>query len=327
MLSLIIPVYKNEENLPRLLAALAELNQRLDHQLEVVFVVDGSPDRCLELLGEQLPAIELRSRLVSLSRNFGSFSAITAGLHMGTGEYFAVLAADLQEPPELVEQFLEALQRGEADVVFGVRVRRADPWLSELFSNLFWYLYRRFVVKNMPKGGVDIFGCTREVRDRLIEFQEPPTNLIALLFWLGFRRKFIGYERLARKEGKSAWTVGRKIQYCLDSVFNFTDLPIRLLLYVGIGGILFSIVTSVCVLFAQLFGNVHVPGYTPIVLAIMSFGALTSLAFGIIGQYLWLSLQNSRRRPGFIIAGWQEYPLARRASGEEPSAMTIKRSL
>ena len=308
MLSLIIPVYKNEENLPRLLAALADLNRRMEDQLEVVFVVDGSPDRCLEILHDQLSAMPFQSRLVSLSRNFGSFSAIAAGLHMGTGEYFAVLAADLQEPPELVIQFAEVLRTGSADIVFGHRIRRADPWLSELFSNLFWYVYRRFVVKSMPKGGVDIFGCTREVRDRLIEFQETPTNLIALLFWLGFRRKFIGYERLARKEGKSAWTVAKKIQYCLDSIFNFTDLPIRLLLYTGIGGILFSVLSSVIVLVAKILGNIVVPGYTPIVLAIMFFGAVTSLAFGIIGQYLWLSLQNSRRRPGFVVAKWQDYP-------------------
>lgn len=309
MFSLIIPVYKNEENLPRLLPALVQLNQQLENKLEIIFVIDGSPDRCLEILRQQLPLLPLRSRLVSLSRNFGSFAAITAGLQVGEGEYFAVLAADLQEPPELIIQFYEAMSKDEADVVFGCRVRRSDPWLSEFFSNLFWYIYRTFVVKSMPKGGVDIFGCTRQVRDRLLDFREPPTNLIALLFWLGFRRKFIGYERLARQEGKSAWTFGKKIQYCLDSIFNFTDLPIRLLLYLGVAGIAFALFCSVTVLIARFFGDIPVPGYTPIVLAILFFGALTSLAFGIIGQYLWLSLQNSRRRPGFVIANWQEYPL------------------
>src|SRR5690242_18237583 len=96
MFSLIIPIYRNEENLPRLLPALVELNQRLANHLEVVFVVDGSPDRCMEILSQQLPSAPLRSRLVLLSRNFGSFCAVTAGLQMGTGQYFAVLAADLQ---------------------------------------------------------------------------------------------------------------------------------------------------------------------------------------------------------------------------------------
>lgn len=307
MLSLIIPVYKNEENLPRLLAVLAELNQQLERQMEVVFVVDGSPDRCQLILSTELVAAPFRSRLVALSRNFGSFLAITAGLHMADGDYFAVMAADLQEPPELIVQAANALRKGEADIVFGCRNQRADPWLSELFSNSFWYLYRRLVVKDMPKGGVDVFACTRQVRERLLEFKEVNTNLIALLFWLGFRRKFITYQRLPREEGKSAWTLAKKIQYCSDSIFNFTDLPVRLLLYTGILGILFSAVCSALVLAVWVFGPIRVPGYTPIVLAIMFFGALTSFASGILGQYLWLSLQNSRNRPPFVIAGWQKF--------------------
>ena len=309
MLSLVIPVYKNEENLDRLLAALADLSRKFAGQLEVVFVVDGSPDCCLEILRKRLPAAPMQSRLISLSRNFGSFQAVTAGLKLGRGEYFAVLAADLQEPPELILQFWDILRKDEADIVFGCRSRRADPWLSELFSNLFWNIYRLFVVKNMPKGGIDIFGCTRQVRDRLVEFKETSTNLIALLFWLGFRRKFVGYERLARKEGKSAWTFAKKLQYCLDSIFNFTDLPIRLLLYAGVAGIAFSMLFSTMVLIAEFLGHIPVPGYAPIVLAIMFFGGFTSLGFGVTGQYLWLTLQNSRNRPGFVVAACADYTL------------------
>jgi len=226
---------------------------------------------------------------------------------MASGDYFAVMAADLQEPPELVVQAANALRDGEADIVFGCRSGRADPWLSELFSESFWYIYRLLVVKDMPKGGVDVFACTRQVRDRLLEFKEANTNLIALLFWLGFRRKFITYERLPREEGKSAWTFAKKMRYCVDSIFNFTDLPIRLLLYTGILGILLSILFSAVVLVSKMLGRIQVPGYTPIVLAIMFFGALTSLTGGILGQYLWLSLQNTRNRPPFVIAEWQEF--------------------
>jgi glycosyltransferase involved in cell wall biosynthesis len=138
MLSLVIPIYKNEPTLERLLDAVLDLNRRLPQGLEVVFVIDGSPDRCLEILRQRLPSIALDSRLVSLSRNFGSFAAIAAGLEAGRGDYFAVLAADLQEPPELVLQFLAALEQDEADIVFGFRTGRSDPWLSELFSGAFW---------------------------------------------------------------------------------------------------------------------------------------------------------------------------------------------
>ena len=307
MLSLVIPVYKNEDNLDRLLAAVENLHHTLDGQLQVVFVVDGSPDRCLDILRERLPSAGIRSRLLSLSRNFGSFAAILAGMKAGSGDYFAVLAADLQEPPDLMVQFNEILSSNQADIVFGVRSRRADPWVSEFLSNLFWTIYRLFVIHNMPKGGIDVFGCTREIRDRVVEFREPPTNLIALLFWLGFRRQFVPYERQARREGKSAWSVAKKLRYSLDSIFNFTDLPIRLLLYAGITGLALSILCSTVVLIARFLGNIPISGYTPIVLAIMFFGGFTSLGFGITGQYLWLTLQNSRSRPGYVVASAQEY--------------------
>jgi len=308
MLSLVIPVYKNELNLEPLLAELAKLEQRLPGPLEVVFVVDGSPDRCLDLLRARLPAAPFRSRLISLSRNFGSFPAIAAGLEAGAGDYFAVLAADLQEPPELIAQFYEILSRGEADIAFGCRARRSDPWLSELLSRLFWWLYGVFIVAEMPKGGIDVFGCTRQVRDCLLGCPESDTNLIALLIWVGFRRKFVAYERRARSQGKSAWTLRKKLKYSFDSIFNFTDLPVQLLLSVGAGGILVGSVFATVLLFSKLTGGITVPGYSAIVLAIIFFGSLTSLGLGIIGQYLWLTLQNARKRPKYIVAASEQYP-------------------
>jgi glycosyltransferase involved in cell wall biosynthesis len=306
MNSLVIPVYRNEANLDRLLAELVKLAGRLP-EFEVVFVVDGSPDRCLQVLRERLPALPLRSQLLSLSRNFGSFAAIAAGLERARGGNMAVMAADLQEPPELILQFFEALNAGRADIVFGVRGGRSDPWLSEIASNLFWFLFRKLVIKDLPRGGVDVFGCTREVRDRLLQLQGVDSNLIALLFWLGYRREYIVYERQRRLEGKSAWTFGRKLRYCLNSIFNFTDLPIQLLLYSGAIALLLAVSASILVLVAKLRGDIPVPGYTPIVLATLFFGALTSLGFGIVGQYLWLALQIGRRRPHYIIRSAEEH--------------------
>ena len=315
MLALVIPVYKNEENLPRLLRELVSLRDRLRGSLEIVFVVDGSPDRSYEILRETLPSSGLRAQLLSLSRNFGSFAAIAAGLSRGNGDQFAVLAADLQEPPDLIAQFADILRRGDADIVFGVRASRSDPWLSELFSNAFWAVYRRFVVPEMPRGGVDVFGCTRVVRDQLLALPESSTNLIALLFWLGFRRKFVSYHRQPRLEGRSAWTVAKKIKYCVDSIFNFTDLPLRLLFGVGACGSLFALAVGLVVFVCRMLGLIQVPGYTPIVLTIMFFGGLTTLGLGIIGQYLWLSLQNTRSRPNFIVESVVEYkPDSSRAS-------------
>jgi glycosyltransferase involved in cell wall biosynthesis len=312
MNSLVIPVYKNEANLERLLSELVRLGQQVPGDFEVVFVVDGSPDRCLEILRDRLPALPLRTQLLSLSRNFGSFAAIAAGLERARGVCIAVMAADLQEPPGLALKMFDAMDSGRADVVFGVRGGRSDPWASELTSTLFWFFYRTFVIKDMPPGGVDVFGCTREVRDQLLRLQGIGTNLVALLFWLGYRREFIVYQRQQRLEGKSAWTFRKKLRYSVDSIFNFTDLPIRLLLYAGGLALLLAVAGSALVIFAKLRGDIAVPGYTPIVLAVLFFGALTSIGFGIVGQYLWLGLQIGRRRPNYIVRSAEEFETDRK---------------
>jgi len=307
VLSLVIPVYKNEANLDRLLSELVRLHTTLP-DLEVFFAIDGSPDRCAELLAAPLPSTGLRSQLLLLSRNFGSFSAICAGLEHGLGDRFAVIAADLQEPPALIVEFDEILRSGRADITFGVRSSRTDPWLSELASNLFWSLYRRFVIPEMPAGGVDVFGCTRQVRDRLLSLRESHTNLVALLLWLGYRQVFVPYQRLERLEGTSSWTFSKKFRYSIDSIFNFTDLPIRFLLAAGVLGTSASLLVASVVLISRLLGLIEVPGYTPIILTITFFGGLMTLGLGIIGQYLWLALRNSRQRPNYIVRAVSTFP-------------------
>ncbi len=307
MLTLVIPVYKNEANLDRLLSELVLLHATIPG-LEVVFAIDGSPDCCAELLAARLPATGLRSQLLILSRNFGSFSAICAGLEHGLGDRFAVIAADLQEPPALIAEFDEILRSGRADITFGVRSSRTDPWLTELTSNLFWSLYRRFVIPEMPAGGVDVFGCTRQVRDRLLSLRESHTNLVALLLWLGYRQVFVPYQRLERLEGTSSWTFSKKLRYSIDSIFNFTDLPIRFLLAAGVVGTSASLLVASIVLISRLLGWIEVPGYTPIILTITFFGGLMTLGLGIIGQYLWLALRNSRQRPNYIVRSVSTFP-------------------
>ena len=303
MFSLVIPVYKNEENLPRLFRELEALAARLDDDLEVVFVVDGSPDASLRVLQQRLPSWGIRAQLIELSRNFGSFAAIAAGLARARGEHLAVIAADLQEPPELVLDFHKALKSGTVDVVLGYRTGRADPWWSQLLSEIFWRLYRAFVVREMPKGGLDVFACTRQVRDQLVQLGELNTNLVALLLWVGFRRAFVPYQRRVRVEGRSAWSFGRKLRYAFDSVFSFTDLPLRALLLLGAAGVVLAFTAGVTVFVMWLLGRIPVLGYTPLMLVITFFGGLTALGLGIIGQYLWLTLQNTRNRPNYIVKG------------------------
>jgi glycosyltransferase involved in cell wall biosynthesis len=301
MLSLVIPVYNNLESLPRLLRELEAFSERLPDDLEVVFVVDGATDGSDRYLREHLPTWRVASRLIELSRNFGSFPAIAGGLEQASGDVIAVMAADLQEPVDLILEFQRLLAAGEADVVFGVRKRRGDPFWSRWLSEIFWRLYRRFVVSDMPQGGVDVFGCTRQVRDRLMELKESHTNHVALVLWVGFRRAFVPYDRQPRLEGRSQWTVGRKLRYAIDSVFSFTDLPIRALLFLGVAGTAFAAAAAVTVFVMWALGRIPVLGYTPLMLVITFFGGLTALGLGIVGQYLWLSLQNTRRRPNYIV--------------------------
>jgi polyisoprenyl-phosphate glycosyltransferase len=301
MLSLVIPVYNNEDSLPRLFRELEAFASRLDDDLELVFVVDGATDRSQELLESQLALWPFRTQLIELSRNFGSFPAIAAGLQHATGDFLAVCAADLQEPPELILEFHRLLKTGQAEVVLGHRRRRADPWWSRWPSEGFWRLYRRFVVPDMPKGGVDVFGCTRAVRDQLARLTEVNTSLVALVLWLGFRRAFVPYDRRPRQEGRTGWTFARKLRYAVDSVFSFTDLPIRALLLLGLAGTAFAIVAGTTVFVMWALGRIPVLGYTPLMLVITFFGGLTALGLGIVGQYQWLSLQNARRRPAFIV--------------------------
>jgi len=305
--SLIIPVYKNEQNIPRLLVALEDLNQKLGSALECVFIVDGSPDKSFEILKQNLQISSFGSQLIAHSRNFGSFPAIRTGLHAAKGIYLAVMAADLQEPPELILAFFKALAADECDVTIGTRNGRNDPLLSRITSYLFWQFYKKMIVPEMPEGGVDIFGCNKVFCEELLKLEESRSSLVALVFWLGFRRKFISYERLIRLEGKSAWTFFKKIDYMMDSIFAFTDLPIRLLTRVGMFGCMISVLLGIIIVLAKLTGNVSVPGYAATMLVVLFFGTLNIFGLGLVGTYAWRGYENTKKRPMAIVSLIQEF--------------------
>jgi glycosyltransferase involved in cell wall biosynthesis len=307
MISVVIPVYKNSGNIGPLVAALEKLSSDLHGELEAVFVVDGSPDDSYLRLSQALPSAGFRSQLLGLSRNFGSFSAIRAGLEAGKGDRFAVMAADLQEPPELIKDFDRELRTGDVDVTIGHRVSRNDPVSSKLMAGAFWGFYRRYVQPEIPPGGVDIFGCTPKVRDQIVRLRENNSSLVGLLFWVGFRRVLVSYERREREIGKSAWTFQKKLKYMLDSVFSFTDLPIRILTRIGFFGLLISVFLSLVVLAARLSNMIPVPGYAATMLVVTFFGALNCFGLGVIGSYVFRTFENTKFRPNFIVANHDVY--------------------
>lgn len=302
MYSLIIPIYKNEASIPLLLQTLEEMNEQLNGQMEVVFVVDGSPDNSYALVYEALNTVRFPAQLLAHSRNFGAFPAIRTGLKAARGRYFAVMAADLQEPPELLIALFHALAQEDCDVAIGTRSRRHDPLLSRMSARIFWGLYRRFIIQDMPAGGVDIFGCNRQFRDQLLQLEESRSSLIALIFWLGFRRKLVAYTRQKRQQGVSAWTWRKKIDYMMDSIFSFTDYPIRFLIRAGVIGSITSVLLGLVISIARIIGIIHVPGYAATMLTVLFLGALNLLGLGLIGTYAWRGYENSKQRPLAIIA-------------------------
>lgn len=307
-LSVVIPVYRNEASLEELLGQLAEIAPRLPGALEVVFAVDGSPDASFEVLKRALPGAPFTSQLVLLSRNFGSFAAVRAGLSVARGEDLAVLSADLQEPTELLVQFFELLAAGDCDVVLGQRAARQDPLGSRVSSSIFWGVYRRFVQPDMPAGGIDVFACTTVVKRALLDLDEANSSLVGLLIWMGFRRKLVPYERRARKHGKSAWSFRRKWQYLKDSVFAFSDVPIRVLGSLGLFSVLIAVVLAGAIVVNKLLYDFPVQGYAALITAILFYGGLNMVGLSIVGEYLWRTFENSKQRPPFLVLSLDAFP-------------------
>ncbi len=182
-------------------------------------------------------------------------------------------------------------------MLIGVREARMDPFFTRLPSQIFWGLYRRYVIPSVPEGGVDIFACNKAFRDTLLTLDERHSSLIAQLFWLGYRSKSVTYVRQKRAHGKSAWTFSKKLNYMMDSVFAFTDLPIRLLIRVGGASAILAALFGVGVALARLFNLIDVPGYAMTINVIVFLGAVNLFGLGIVGSYAWRTYENTKARP------------------------------
>jgi hypothetical protein len=230
------------------------------------------------------------------------------------------MAADLQEPVSLVEDIFSQLSTGDFDVAVGVRSGRNDPAVSSAASRAFWGFYRRYVQKDLPAGGVDMFGCTRQVVTELLRLEESNTSLVGLLYWLGFRRAEVPYERQERQEGTSGWTLKKKLRYMSDSIFSFTDLPITVLMTAGFLGVVASVVAGIGVFVAWASGHVHVAGYTPLMLMLFLLCSSILLALGIVGSFVWRTYENSKGRPGAVPMRHETFAPVRAEGVLEPAS-------
>ncbi len=305
--SLVIPVYKNEDGIASLLERTTELYNRLGKQLEVIFVVDRSPDNSFQLLERHIPNCIFPAELINLSRNSGPSAALKMGLSIAKGKYFASMSADLQEPIELIINLFQSLENGKIDIAVGKRLGRNDPALSKIWAGLFWKIYRKFVQPDMPAGGIDTIAINKKVRSVILTMEEANTSLAGQFIWLGFHRQEIPYKRQARTIGKSSWSFKRKFRYMLDSMFSFTDLPITLIIAIGTLGLFFSLLLGINVLIAWYLGNTPT-GYTTLILVILFTFSLTLISLGIIGNYIWRTYENTKNRPSFILMDRKSFP-------------------
>lgn len=298
-ISVVVPVYFNAESLPRLAQALREIADRSDFELEPIFVDDGSEDESwaqITAIAAAWPA----ARGVRLTRNFGSQMAILAGLHEATGAAAAVLSADLQEPPELLLRFVEAW-RGGAIAVLAVRTARPEPWPSRAAANLYYKTLKRLAFESMPDGGFDCFLVGRPAIDFLTGSREVHTSLPGLILWAGFPVAMVRYERVARSGGRSRWTLGKKVKHFLDSVISFSYAPLRWMSVAGALIALLSFAYAILLLALKIFTGMPFRGWTSLMVALAFFSGVQLLSLGILGEYLWRTLDAARARQGFLV--------------------------
>ena len=300
-LSIVVPIYYNELNIPDTVPQLLALGPQLPgYELELVFVDDGSKDESLALLLEQQQLHPEIIRVVKLTRNFGSMSAIQAGLTIATGDCVGMIAADLQDPPELFLEMVREWEKG-AKAVFAVRADREESASQKFFSNTYYSLMRRFALPEYPEGGFDFFLVDRQVVTDVNEIREKNTNLMSLVFWLGYRPVMIPYIRRSRRKGTSRWTLAKKVKLFIDSFVSFSYAPIRFLSVTGLVVALLGFLYAGVVFFERLVNGIPVKGYAPIIIFVAVTSGIQMLMLGVMGEYLWRTLDESRRRPQFVI--------------------------
>ena len=298
--SVVVPVYFNAETLPTLIERLRVVAEQTPRcQLEMVFVDDGSRDTSFAVLQDEA-ARDARVRAIRLSRNFGSNVAILAGLAHADGDAVVVISADLQDPPEMIPEMVAAWRDG-VDVVLAARQSREDPWLSRTLANAFNTLFRRLAFRDFPPGGFDFMLISRRVSRLLVQMEEKNSYIFGQVMWVGFERAVLYYTRAQRAGGRSRWTVMRKVKYFIDAFSAFSYLPIRVASVLGFLLAITGLGYAVVILALILLGTVLDMGHAAIVVTILIGSGAQLVILGMIGEYLWRVLEESRRRPLYIV--------------------------
>jgi dolichol-phosphate mannosyltransferase len=298
LVSILIPVYYNAASLQPLhqrLAAVARENSH--HTFEFIFVDDGSGDNSYEVMLQL--AGDDRVRLfvcADLATN-----AILAGMTYASGDCVAFIAADLQDPPELLTEMLRRWETGNKIVLAMRRDRSGDPWLTRMFATSFNWLFQKFVFQGNSPQGIGFFLIDRQIVNLLLNSNEKNPFMPGLLLWVGFRPSLIDYDRAKREHGNSRWTVSKKIKYFIDAFAAFSYLPLRICSLIGILLAIVGGIYALVIFISRLLNQIPVPGWTTLTIIVLLTSAFQLIMLGVIGEYIWRTLDAARNRPQFIV--------------------------
>lgn len=320
-ISIVVPVYNNETNLPTTIPALLTLGDRLPGwQLELVLVDDGSRDASRSLILDATQQNPGRIRAVLLTRNFGQTAAIQAGLRHASGDCVGIISCDLQEPHQLFVDMVRAWERG-AHFVIGERAERAEDRRHQLVSSIYWRLVRRFAFADFPPLGYDFCLLDRQVVDDLNRINEKNSSIFVLIYWLGYRPHRLPIRREQRRAGRSQWRFWKKVSFTTDTLIGFTYLPARLITFAGLTSAALCLLYLLFVIAQWYFLRAAPPGWATVVGLLLLLGAMILFSLGILSEYLVRILDETRRRPPFVVEKETPSDLAGRSGASKHSGL------
>lgn len=298
-ISIIIPVYYNADTLMMLYEDMkAKILPGLG-DYEIVMVDDGSGDDSWKVMNE-IRELDENVRLVKLSRNFGEHAAILAGLSNCTGDCAVTKQADLQEDSELIVRLYDKWKEGNK-VVLAVREERDEPAVKKFFANLYYSIVRKTIDKKMPKGGFDCYLLDRQAIEVLLKLDEKNSSLSLQVLWIGFKSDNVYFHRKDREVGESRWTLSKKLKLVIDSMMSFSYFPIKFMSGVGVVMALLAFIWVIEVLIEYFVIGTPVRGWSTLMCLVLFSTGMILLMLGVLGEYLWRTLDATRNRPVFIV--------------------------
>jgi len=298
-ISIIIPVYFNADTLEALYLDMKEKILGKTGDYEIVFVDDGSGDDSWKVMN-QLRQQDEHIKCIKLSRNFGEHAAILAGLFHCTGDCAVTKQADLQEDSTLILEMYESWKRGNK-VVLAVRKERHENPVKVFFANMYYSIIRRIVNKNMPAGGCDCYLIDRNVIEVLKLMDEKNSSLTLQVMWVGFQTDMIYFVRKDREVGRSRWTLGKKIKLVMDSVMSFSYFPLRMMSFLGVAFNVLALILLIEVLIEKFSHGTPIAGWASLMSVLLCGFGLVMLMLGMVGEYVWRTLDATRPRPPYIV--------------------------